>query len=123
MEYRNFDCVSQVDGTPHHCHFIFLQTAISLRHSDTVDVRFLVDEKRVTVALPHVAFAEYKRRAGRDLADEEAGSIAARYLKEVLEKGGEVEDLTVPVERVLELASEVGVSGSQPTPSSPAFPG
>ena len=114
MEYRKFECVSQAGGTRYHCSFIFLQTAISLRHSDTVDVRYLVNGKRITVALPHVAFAEYNRRAGRDLTDEEAGAIAARYLKEVLEKGGEVEDLAVPMERVLELTAGAAAPGSPP---------
>ena len=114
MEYRNFECVSQADGTRYHCSFIFLQTAISLRHSDTVDVRYLVNGKRITVALPHVAFSQYKQRAGRDLTDEEAGSIAAQSLKDVLEKGGEVEDLTVPIERVLELTAGVAAPGSPP---------
>jgi len=107
MNYKTLDCVSQVDGTVYHCHFVYLQTAISLRHSDTVDVRYLVNGKRITVALPHAAFVEFARRTGRTLTDDEAGAIAASYLKEVLESGGEVEDLTVPAERVLELAFQI----------------
>ncbi len=104
MNYRVFDCVSQADGTAYRCHFLYLQTAISLRHSDTVDVRFLVTGKRITVALPHVAFVEYRRRTGEVLTDEMAASVAASYLKETLESGGDLEDLTAPAERVLELA-------------------
>lgn len=107
MNYKTFDCLSQVDGTTYHCHFVFLQTAISLRHSDTVDVRYLVNGKRITVALPHVAFVEYAQRTGRTLTDEDAGFIAAIYLKQVLESGGDVEDMTVLTERVLELASKI----------------
>ena len=104
MEHKVFDCVSQVDGTQYRCHFIYLQTAISLRHSDTVDVRFMVNGKRITVALPHVAFVEYAGFTGQVLTDEQAAGIAAVCLKEALEKGADVEELTVPVERVLEVA-------------------
>ncbi len=104
MDYRTFDCVSELDGTVYHCFFIFIQTAISLRHSDTVDVRFMVNGKRLTVALPHVAFVEYAGLAGEVLTDEAAAGVAAHCLKEALEKGADVEDMTVPMERVLEVA-------------------
>ncbi len=113
MDYRVFDCVSEVDGAIHHCYFVYIQTAISLRHSDTVDVRFMVNGKRITVALPHVAFVEYAGLAGEVLTDEAAISIAARCLKEALEKGASVEDLTMPVERVLEMARR-GPAGNLP---------
>lgn len=104
MNFREFQCISRVDSTKYHCFFVFLQTAISLRHSDTVDARFLVDGKRITVALPHVAFVEYARNHSDIITDERASEIAAQYLVEVLESGGAVEDLTVPAECVLQLA-------------------
>ncbi len=114
MDYRHFECASRVDGTRYRCYFVFLQTAISLRHSDTVDVRFLVNGKRITVALPHVAFARHAQQKGRPITDEQAASIAAWYLTEALESGGGVEDLTVAPERVLELAEQAGGAGRAP---------
>lgn len=113
MDYRIFTCASQADGTAYHCHFLFLQTAISLRHSDTVDARFLVNGKRITVALPHPACVEYARQRGQALTDGLAATIAAHCLKENLEKGGAAEDLTVPVEGVLEMATKAEATAPQ----------
>ena len=109
MNFHEFTCTSRTDGTLYRCFFIFLQTAISLRHSDTVDARFQVNGTRITVALPHVAFVEYAQHHSDIINDERASRIAAVYLSEVLESGGAVEDLTVPAERVLQLADQVEV--------------
>ena len=121
MDYTVFDCVSQLDGIVYHCYFLYIQTAISLRHSDTVDVRFMVNGKRITVALPHVAFGEYAGLSGQVLTDEAAASVAAQCLKDALEKGAGVEDLTVPVERVLEVARQD--SPTTPTTAGRTAPG
>jgi len=110
MNYHHFECRSRGDGTVFQCHFVFLQNAISLRHSDTIDVRFLVNGKRITVALPHVAFGEYARRAGAVLTDDQAAAVAALYLTESLENGGDVENMAVSPDRVLDLAA--GVTGT-----------
>jgi hypothetical protein len=102
MDYEQFTCTSQADSTEYHCHLVYLQTAISLRHSDTIDARFLVNGTRVTVALPHAAFAQ---RSGAELADAEAAAIAASWLRRTLEAGGAVEDMLVPAEVVLQAAA------------------
>jgi len=101
IQDRSFTCVSQLDGTVFRCHFLFIQTAISLRHSDTVDVRFMVNGRRITVALPHVAFVEYAKRTGGVLTDEGAIDVARACLQERLEKGEDVEEITVPSDEVL----------------------
>lgn len=107
MDFRDFECASRVDDTRRRCYFVYLQTAISLRHSDTVDARFLVDGKRITVAMPHVAFREYAGRHTAVITDNQAAAVAASYLRAYLENGGDVEDLTVPAEQVLELAEKI----------------
>jgi hypothetical protein len=107
MNFTEFECVSRADGTRFHCFFIFLQTAISLRHSDTVDARFLVNGKRITVAMPHVPFVEHEQRHGTAITDNQAAGMAALYLKQSLEAGAALEDITVPAERVLELGQRV----------------
>ncbi len=107
MDFREFECSSRLDGSQYHCFFVFLQTAISLRHSDTVDARFIVNGRRITVAMPHTAFVEYRNQNSAVITDNHAAAIAARCLREYLESGGAVEDVTVPAERVLELATEV----------------
>lgn len=122
MDYRMFTCASQADGSEYHCYFLFLQTAISLRHSDTVDARFVVNGKRITVALPHTACVEYARRtAGQVLTDGLAATIAAQALQDYLEKGGAVEDLTVELDQVLETARQAAPTA--PAMLDPRWPG
>ncbi|MCH7477711.1 MAG: hypothetical protein IIA14_06380 [SAR324 cluster bacterium] len=115
MAYEEFSASSPAGGKTYHCRFSTLMTGISLRHSDTVDVKFLVDGKGVVIALPHSAFAEHERRTGRALTDAMAIQMAGLFLKELLEKGEAVEEpfLTPAPKRAIELAgqAEALVSG------------
>jgi len=61
--------------------------AISTRHADAVDIKFLVDGQPVWVALPHPAWVEYKRRSGKMITDALAKEIAGHFLKTALESG------------------------------------
>ena len=70
-----------------HCVYQALIVAIATRHADAVDVKFLVDGRRVWVALPHPAWVEYKKRTGRLITDALAVEIAGHYLKRALETG------------------------------------
>jgi hypothetical protein len=91
MNYRDFKTQSALTGQEYQCRFVYLQTAISLRHSDTVDVKFRVNGEGVVVALPHTAWVEYAHRASQPLTDERAARVAAGILKESLERGDAVE--------------------------------
>ena len=106
MDYRHFEVRSRLNNQIYRCHFVYLQTAISLRHSDTVDVKFLVNGTGVVVALPHTAWVEYQNKTGRPLTDELAAQVAAALLREALERGDDIEllDLSPTVERVVALA-------------------
>ena len=77
MNYRDFQAQSALTRQDYHCQFVYLQTGISLRHSDTVDVKFRVNGEGVVVALPHTAWDKYKNRAGHALTDDLASSVAA----------------------------------------------
>ncbi len=109
MNYRHFEVRSRLNNQVYRCHFVYLQTAISLRHSDTVDVKFLVDGTGVVVALPHMAWVEYQNKTGRPLTDDLAAQVAAALLTEALERGDDMEllDLSPPADRVLERALEL----------------
>ena len=61
--------------------------AIATRHADAVDIKFLVDGRKVWVALPHPAWVEYKKRTGKIITDSLAVEIAGHYLKTALESG------------------------------------
>ena len=69
------------------CNFHTLTTGIAPRHSDTVDVKFMIDGRAVVVALPHKAFAEFKKTSGRPLTDREAIDAAGYILKALIERG------------------------------------
>jgi hypothetical protein len=70
-----------------HCVYQAMIVAIATRHADAVDIKFLVDGRRVWVALPHPAWVEYKKRTGKLITDSLAQEIAGHYLKTALEAG------------------------------------
>jgi hypothetical protein len=70
-----------------HCVYQALIVAIATRHADAVDVNFLVEDRSITVALPHPAWVEYKKQTGRSITDSLAIEIAGHYLKWALESG------------------------------------
>jgi hypothetical protein len=115
MGYEEFSVPSVLEGGHYRCRFEKLMTGISLRHSDSVDVQFLVNGKRLVVALPHAAFAEYRNRTGHPLTDADAIQIAGRHLKEVLERGGRLQDrfLTPSVQETIEVAQEINLPASR----------
>jgi len=87
--YEDFYATERWSGKQVHCIYEALIVAISTRHADAVDIKFLVDGQPAWVALPHPAWVEYKKRTGRDLNDPLAVQIAGHYLKQVLEAGME----------------------------------
>jgi hypothetical protein len=99
MDYQGFSVSSRADGKQYQCHFRMLVTAISLRHSDTVDVTFLVNAKPFVVAIPHVALAEFRNSTGLILTDAETIEMAGCFLKEMLEKEGLRDDRIAAVSR------------------------
>lgn len=87
--------------------------AIATRHADAVDIKFLVNNRPVWIALPHPAWPEYNRRTGNVLNDMLAVEIAGHYLKSIIENGEEsgremytltVEEALHHLDRVLEAA-------------------
>ena len=109
MENEEFQVRSPLDQTAYQCRFHTLATGISPRHSDTVDVKFLVNGKGIVLALPHAAFASYRQKTGRALTDQDAIRMAARALQQLLERGEAVEAglLTLSPAQTVELADEL----------------
>src|SRR5277367_5846895 len=85
--FEDFTATDRWTKKPVHCVYQALIVAISTRHADAVDVKFLVDGRTVWVALPHPAWVEYKNRTGRAITDSLAVEIAGHYLKAALEAG------------------------------------
>jgi hypothetical protein len=97
--YDDFYATERWSGKKVHCIYQALIVAISTRHADAVDIKFLVDGQPVWIALPHPAWVEYKNRTGKDLTDPLAVQVAGHYLKQALEacmdSGREIHPLSV----------------------------
>ena len=85
--YRDFHATDRWSKKQVHCIYQALIVAISTRHADAVDIKFLVDGRPVWVALPHPAWVEYQKRTGKLITDPLAIEIAGHYLKTALETG------------------------------------
>ena len=87
--YEDFYVTERWSGKQVHCIYDALVVAISSRHADAVDIKFLVEGQPVWIALPHPAWVEYKQRTGKSINDPLAVQIAGHYLKQALEAGME----------------------------------
>jgi hypothetical protein len=96
FSYREFEAGPDPFGRNFHVYLKWLQTAISIRHADTVDVCFvLTDESGArtgkTIALPHADLLRVSRETGRSLDDPWCGRIAALHLRYLVETGEDME--------------------------------
>ncbi|HKW99922.1 MAG TPA: hypothetical protein VJN43_19435 [Bryobacteraceae bacterium] len=93
--FRQFEAGPDPFGRTWKVEFKWLQTAISLRHSDTVDVKFVLSdgEARVekTIAMPHVDLVALSNKTGRPMNDAWCSRIAALHLKRMVETGEDLE--------------------------------
>lgn len=85
--YQDFHATDRWSKKTVHCIYQSLIVAISTRHADAVDVKFLVDGRPVWVALPHPAWIEYKGRTGKVITDPLAIEIAGHFCRTALETG------------------------------------
>ena len=116
--YTDFTATDRWTKKQVHCLYQALIVAISTRHADAVDIKFLVDGRPVWVALPHPAWVEYKKQTGKYITDPLAREIAGHFLKTALESGEgvgrEIYSLTVTetLKHLSEIVSEIEPSVS-----------
>src|SRR5579862_8877120 len=105
--FRQFEVGPDPFGRKWQVLFMWLQTAISLRHSDTVDVKFILesDGTRVEkeIAMPHAELVELSRRTKNEMTDAWCSRLAALHLKHMVESGEDLDKTLVTV-RLNELA-------------------
>jgi hypothetical protein len=87
--YEDFSTIERWTGATVRCVYQCMMLAIATRHADAVDVKFLVDDRPVWIALALPAFAEHKRQTGNVVTDPMAVEIAGHYLRSILESGDE----------------------------------
>jgi hypothetical protein len=91
-----------------------MQTAISIRHSDTVDVKFILEDEdggksEKTIALPHADLQHVAKDLGRKMDDPWCSRIAALHLLYLVQTGEDMEKslVTLPVADIKRHAEEL----------------
>jgi hypothetical protein len=113
LNFRQFEAGPDPFGRKWQVMFKWLQTAISLRHSDTVDVQFILksDDTRTRkqIAMPHAELLELSRRTNRTLDDAWCSRLAAMHLSRMIETGEDLEKdlVTVRLDTLAEYAAEL----------------
>jgi hypothetical protein len=104
-----FAVSSRLTDQTYHCRFSHLWNGVATRHSDTVDTKFLIDDRGVVVGLAHTGFVKFSEQSGRDLSDREASYVAAHYLREQLEQEDERPLYDVSAEDVTRIIGLLGI--------------
>lgn len=97
---RLFDAGPDPFGRMWQVQFRWLQTAISIRHADTIDVKFFVStggappEEKV-IALPHKSLLALTRQRGHELSDPYCLRIAAAHLRHMIETSEDMDKTLV----------------------------
>lgn len=93
--FRQFSAGPDPFGRTWQVRFKWLQTAISLRHSDTVDVKFLLqsdgERSQKTIAMPHKELQAQSQATGQPMTDPWCARLAALHLKRMVETGEDLE--------------------------------
>ena len=93
--FREFDAGPDPFGRTWHVQLKWMQTAISTRHSDSVDVKFTLSsddtKSEKTIALMHPDLLALSEKTGRPLTDPWCSRLAASHLKYIIETGEDME--------------------------------
>jgi hypothetical protein len=98
VPFRHFTA-PDLFGSPIEVEFRWLQNGISIRHADTVDVKFEIvmegrREERV-LALPHPQLLRVSAESGHPITDPWCSRMAALHLKHMIESGDDFEKTLV----------------------------
>jgi hypothetical protein len=119
--FRRFEAGPDPFGRTWQIEFRWLQTGISIRHADTVDVKFVVwtadehnpeSKQEKILALSHPALLALAEKTGHPLTDGWCLMLAARHLKFMVESGEDLEKTLVTLaphdlERAAQIAQPV----------------
>lgn len=103
--FRRFQAGPDPFGRTWEVEFRWLQTGISIRHADTVDVKFLVwtegeEKQEKIIALPHPLLLALAAKTGHALTDPWCLKLAARHLKHMFTSGEDLEKTLVTMSSV-----------------------
>jgi hypothetical protein len=98
--FRDFKAGPDPFGRLWHAQFKYLQTGISIRHSDSVDVRYVLDNGEVdngkaqvqkTIVIQNADIRAYAARTGRPVSDAWCSRIAMCKLRYAIESAEDLE--------------------------------
>ena len=100
---RRFQAGPDPFGRVWEVEFRWLQTGISIRHADTVDVKFVMwtegeDKQERVIALPHPLLLTLSSETGHALTDSWCTRLAARHLRYMVESGEDLEKTLVTMQ-------------------------
>ena len=101
-ESRMFQAGPDPFGQTWDVQFRWLQTAISIRHADTVDVKFFVtppagEPQEKVIALPNPALLQLTAQRNRKLSDTYCRRLAAAHLRRMIETSEDMDKTLVTV--------------------------
>ena len=102
LGFREFEAGPDPFGRKFQVLFKWLQTAISLRNADTVDVKFILTDDNgsrteKTIALPHASLLDVSRQTSRNMDDPWCARLAVLHLLHVVETGEDIEKNLVTI--------------------------
>jgi hypothetical protein len=112
--FRQFEAGPDPFGRKFNVFFKWLQTAISIRHADTVDVKFVLQNElgglsEKTIALPHADLLQVSRETNRKMDDPWCSRIAELHLLHLVETGEDMEKdlVTLTLPEIRKYAAQV----------------
>ena len=120
--FRQFDVGPDPFGRTWKVSFRWLQVGISIRHADTIDVKFILQpndgpEEEKVIALPHAALLDVARRRHRVLTDAWCMKLASLHIRRMISTAEDMEKTVVTLsaaeieERDRELYGEAVAAG------------
>ncbi len=106
-----FEVSSKAMAEPVKIRFQHLLSGIATRHRDAIDCSFLVNGRKVLVAISCAALTALRERDKKFLTDQQLAEIAARALRKHLEEGYDpaLTELFVDGNELRAVASELGM--------------
>jgi|SRR5581483_3190121 len=101
LNFREFQAGPDPFGRTYQVLLKWMQTAISIRHSDTVDVSFLLrtdgEQIQKTIAMRHADLVKLSRETSHELTDPWCSRLGAQHLLQLITTGEDLEKDLVTV--------------------------
>ena len=114
--FRRFEAGPDPFGRLWQVELRWLQTAISIRHADTIDVNFVIwtegeERQERVLALSHPGLLALSRETGHPLTDPWCMKLAASHLRRMIESGEDLEKVLVTLS-----AADLAQAAQNPQP-------